>query len=94
MKAVVQTIPGGELTLSEIEIPSPGHREILIRVDYTALNRMDLLQARGNYPLPPGASPILGVEVSKAFEYSHSKKTFVSFCWPCTCLPLPSFLGS
>ncbi len=34
------------------------------KLQYSALNRMDLLQAAGKYPVPNGASPILGVEVS------------------------------
>jgi hypothetical protein len=44
-------------------IPSIKSDEILIRVCCTALNRMDLLQCRGQYPLPEGTSPIIGVEV-------------------------------
>lgn len=71
MKAVVQDAPGGELGLAEIEIPNPGPREVLIRVDYTALNRMDLIQAKGNYPLPPSASPILGVEVKICIHQNY-----------------------
>jgi NADPH:quinone reductase-like Zn-dependent oxidoreductase len=38
--------------------------EILVKVVAFALNRMDILQREGQYPLPPGASPILGVEFS------------------------------
>ncbi len=43
-------------------IPGPG--EVLIAVAAAGLNNADLLQARGLYPPPPGASPILGMEVS------------------------------
>lgn len=39
-------------------------QEVLIKVVAFGLNRMDLLQREGQYPLPPGASPILGVEFS------------------------------
>ncbi|HKI75401.1 MAG TPA: NAD(P)H-quinone oxidoreductase [Pseudomonadales bacterium] len=42
--------------------PTAGADEVLIRVHATAINRADLLQRRGNYPPPPGASPILGLE--------------------------------
>lgn len=64
MRAIVQHTPGGALELANIEIPTPGFRQILIRVNCTSLNRMDLLQAKGSYPVPSGASPILGVEVA------------------------------
>jgi hypothetical protein len=67
MAAVVQRERlSGPLSLSRLEsTPSPGPRELLLRVHYSALNRMDLLQAKGRYVLPPGTSPILGVEVSE-----------------------------
>src|SRR6185312_250941 len=38
--------------------------QVLIKVSAAGLNNADLLQARGKYPPPPGASPILGMEVS------------------------------
>src|SRR5882724_2455745 len=44
--------------------PAPGAGEVLIRVAAAGLNNADLLQARGLYPPPPGASPVLGMEVS------------------------------
>lgn len=43
-------------------VAGPG--ELLIDVKATAVNRADLAQARGNYPPPPGASEILGLEMS------------------------------
>ena len=43
-----------------------------MRVHYTALNRMDLLQVAGKYPVPPGASDVLGVECSGIVEESKS----------------------
>ncbi len=48
------------------EAPDPVVRpgEVLIEVAATAVNRADLLQAQGNYPPPPGASEILGMECS------------------------------
>lgn len=42
--------------------PEPG--EVLIKVSAAGVNRADLLQAAGKYPPPPGASEILGLEVS------------------------------
>jgi putative PIG3 family NAD(P)H quinone oxidoreductase len=46
--------------------PAPG--EVLIKVAAAGLNRADLLQAAGNYPPPPGASDIIGLEVSGNVE--------------------------
>lgn len=70
MQAVLQDSPGDESTLyvGETSLPSLKSGEILIKVACSALNRMDLLQCKGLYPLPPGASPILGVEVSGYVE--------------------------
>jgi putative PIG3 family NAD(P)H quinone oxidoreductase len=64
MKAVLVTTPGGPecLELRDLEEPVPGEREVLIEVHAAALNRADLLQRRGLYPPPPGASPVLGLE--------------------------------
>ncbi|ONM46450.1 NAD(P)H-quinone oxidoreductase [Nocardia donostiensis] len=44
--------------------PEPGHGEVLIEVAASGVNRADLLQRRGYYPPPPGASEILGLECS------------------------------
>ena len=43
---------------------TPGDGEVLIKVSAAGVNRADLLQAAGKYPPPPGASEILGLEVS------------------------------
>jgi putative PIG3 family NAD(P)H quinone oxidoreductase len=42
----------------------PGAGEVLIRVAAAGVNRPDVLQRSGHYPPPPGASPVLGLEVS------------------------------
>lgn len=52
------------LVLHEQMRPSPASGQVLIQVTAAGLNKADLLQARGHYPPPPGASPILGMEVS------------------------------
>lgn len=64
MKAVVFDRPGDEsvLRLGEATRPVLGPEDLRIRVRATAVNRADLLQRRGFYPPPPGASPILGLE--------------------------------
>ncbi|MFW5968256.1 MAG: NAD(P)H-quinone oxidoreductase [Persicimonas sp.] len=65
MKAI-QVDDDREHTLrwTDVKTPSPGPGEVLIEAAATAVNRADLLQRRGNYPVPEGASPILGLEVS------------------------------
>ena len=44
--------------------PEPGPGEVLIRVSASGVNRPDVLQRTGNYPVPPGASDIPGLEVA------------------------------
>ena len=44
--------------------PVPGKGELLIRVSASGINRPDVLQRTGNYPVPPGASDIPGLEVA------------------------------
>lgn len=64
MKAVVVRQPGDPSQLDLVELPDPVPQpgEVLVEVAATALNRADLLQRRGLYPPPPGASPLLGLE--------------------------------
>jgi NADPH:quinone reductase len=45
-------------------LPTPKSDEVLIRVQAAGVNRPDIAQRQGAYPPPPGASPILGLEVS------------------------------
>ncbi len=52
------------MQLRRTEIPVPGPTEVLIRVIAAGVNRPDVVQRQGLYPAPPGASPILGLEVS------------------------------
>src|SRR4051795_12189488 len=66
MRAVIATEPGGPevLTLTEMPDPRPGHGEVLLDVAAAGLNRADLLQRKGFYPPPPGASDVIGMECS------------------------------
>ena len=52
------------LRLAERPAPVPGAGELLIRVGASGINRPDVLQRTGNYPVPPGASDIPGLEVA------------------------------
>jgi putative PIG3 family NAD(P)H quinone oxidoreductase len=56
--------PAGYLYLQEVACPEPGPREVLIRVAAAGINRPDILQRKGLYPPPQGASPIPGLEVA------------------------------
>ena len=66
MKAIVAPQPDGaeELALVERPVPRPGQSEVLVEVAAAGVNRPDLLQRRGLYPPPPGASDILGLEIA------------------------------
>jgi len=52
------------LRVVDAPVPVPGPGEVLIEVGCAGVNRPDLLQRSGKYPPPPGASPVLGLEVS------------------------------
>lgn len=66
MSAVAISEPGGPevLRLEERPLPELGQGEILIRVAAAGVNRPDVLQRKGAYPPPPGASDLPGLEVS------------------------------
>ncbi|MBA3667919.1 MAG: NAD(P)H-quinone oxidoreductase [Sphingomonas sp.] len=66
MRAVEITAPGGPevLRLGQRPTPQPGTNEMLIRVAAAGVNRPDVLQRKGVYPPPPGASDIPGLEVA------------------------------
>ncbi|WP_086820855.1 NAD(P)H-quinone oxidoreductase [Allokutzneria sp. NRRL B-24872] len=66
MQAIVIREPGGPEVLrwAPLPDPKPGKGEVLIEVTATAVNRADLLQRKGFYPPPPGASKVLGLECS------------------------------
>ena len=53
-----------QLLWQEVPGVSAGPGEVLIKVAAAGVNRADVLQAAGNYPPPPGASEILGMEVA------------------------------
>ena len=75
MKAVLVKEPGGRdhLTLGEFPTPEPTDDELLVRVKATALNRLDIMQREGRYPPPPGASPILGLDIAGVVEEAGEK---------------------
>lgn len=66
MRAIAITTPGGPDTLQVQNVPAPvpGPGEVLIDVAAAGLNRADVLQRKGHYPVPAGASEYPGLEVS------------------------------
>ena len=70
MQAIEIATPGAPdvLRLCERAKPVAGAGELLIRVTASGVNRPDVLQRTGNYPVPPGASDIPGLEVAGVVE--------------------------
>jgi len=66
MLAIAITRPGGPEVLERVERPDPvpAAGECLIRVAASGVNRPDVLQRKGGYPPPPGASELPGLEVA------------------------------
>ncbi len=70
------TVDAERLVWSEVPTPSPAPGQVRIRVEAAGVNRADLVQRSGGYPPPPGASPILGLEVSGVVEVAASGGRF------------------
>ena len=66
MTAIAISKPGGPEVLvpEQRPVPKPGPNEILIKVEAAGVNRPDVLQRMGLYPVPPGASDLPGLEVA------------------------------
>jgi putative PIG3 family NAD(P)H quinone oxidoreductase len=66
MQAIKITEPGAPAVLQPVTlaIPEPSPGQVLIRVTAAGVNRPDVLQRLGKYPLPPDASPLPGLEIA------------------------------
>jgi len=66
MRAVEISQPGGPdvLRLAEVPNPAPQANEIVVKVAAAGVNRPDVLQRIGHYPVPPDASPLPGLEIA------------------------------
>ena len=66
MRAIEITAPGGPEVLRACEraAPEPRAGELLIAVQASGINRPDVLQRKGLYPMPPGVSDLPGLEVA------------------------------
>src|SRR2546421_13097867 len=79
MKAVEISTPGAPevLKLAERPMPAPKANEILIKVAAAGVNRPDVMQRLGKYPVPPDASDLPGLEVAgEVIALGSSAKTF------------------
>lgn len=70
MQAVTASGAGGPEVLDVVQLPRPvpGDGQILVRVHAAGVNRPDVMQRQGNYPPPPGASDIFGLELAGVVE--------------------------
>lgn len=66
MNYIEITQPGGPdvLKLARASIPEPGDQELLIKVHAAGINRPDVIQRAGHYPMKAGMSPVPGLEVA------------------------------
>lgn len=90
MKAIMVKKPGGRenLEFGDVPLPSPKAKEVRIRVKAIGINRADIMQREGKYPAIPGASPLLGLEVSgQIVEIGESVTDWREGDRVCTLLP-------
>jgi putative PIG3 family NAD(P)H quinone oxidoreductase len=66
MTAIDPTAPGGPEVLVAVTrpVPQPGPDEVLVKVAAAGVNRPDVLQRLGLYPMPPGVPTIPGLEIA------------------------------
>lgn len=78
MKAIIVQNPGGPeaMQLTMLPIPTCKVGEVLIRVLAAGINRPDIMQRKGLYPPPKGASPLLGLEIAGEIITAPSSSVF------------------
>lgn len=64
MMQAIEVVQDGGLIMGEAPRPRPGPNQVCVEVRAAGLNRADLIQRKGAYPPPPGASEILGLELT------------------------------
>lgn len=81
MRAIEITRPGDPDVLQLCERPQPVAKEdeVLIRVHAAGVNRPDVLQRKGRYPVPPGASDLPGLEVAGEIVGGHPEQAGFRF---------------
>jgi len=90
------------MRVAEAPPPEPAEGQVVIRVEAVGVNRPDLMQRQGKYPPPPGASPVLGLEVAGTVVGSGARVCaltpgggYAEYCVApeSHCLPLPAGLS-
>ena len=61
---IINQGPKSTLQIGERPVPQPKAGEVLVKVHAAGINRPDVLQRIGRYPVPEGASDILGLEIA------------------------------
>ena len=77
MQQVIITEPGGvdKLAYETVTVPEPKADEVLVKVHAFGINRPDILQRQGLYPMPKGVTPVPGLEVAGIVEAVGSDVT-------------------
>lgn len=70
MQQIIITEPGGveKLAYETVSLPVAANNEVLVKVYAFGLNRPDILQRQGLYPMPKGVTPVPGLEVAGVIE--------------------------
>ena len=69
MKAIlVKDDDKRSLVWSDVPDPVMSDEDVLVKIEYAALNRADLMQREGDYPPPPGCPDWMGLEISGTVE--------------------------
>ncbi|MQW92699.1 zinc-binding dehydrogenase [Acinetobacter wanghuae] len=70
MQQIIITEPGGveKLAYESVDIPTAANTEVLVKVHAFGLNRPDILQRQGLYPMPKGVTPVPGLEIAGVVE--------------------------
>ena len=70
MRQVIITEAGGpeKLAYESVAVPTPVNNEVLVKVHAFGINRPDILQRQGLYPMPKGVTPVPGLEVAGIVE--------------------------
>ncbi len=70
MQQIIITEPGGveKLAYESVDIPTAANNEVLVKVHAFGLNRPDILQRQGLYPMPKGVTPVPGLEIAGLVE--------------------------
>jgi len=70
MQQIIITEPGGveKLAYESVDIPTAANNQVLVKVYAFGLNRPDILQRQGLYPMPKGVTPVPGLEIAGVVE--------------------------